>query len=631
MKSIGPVIAATLLAMLPLAAPAAAKPAAGDQAAHPAAALVQESVRASRSSPDDSLRLASEALSLLATQPDADLEIRARLALCDYYVERDLDRAREALAQATAQLPLARRSGLRGGVSGCEGEIAEATGDNARALASFERAVSAAEAAGDDEMLANALYLRGWLRGVQGDYALGLHDMRRSLALYEKGDFPEHSRTAVNGIASIYNRMGDYAQAQRYFEQAAKAQLAAGLQREAVVSLYNLGRTHGNLGQWEAAQRSYQQALEIARRLDYARGEAYALRGLAGVHNARGEWQRALESLAQAERFAANAPDARLQAQLALVRAMALRGARRPADSIPLLNAALATFAKAESLAEMAAAHEALAAAQADLGDWRNAFEHQRRLKDITDRLHARQLDQRFLTLKVEFDTAAREKENGLLLREKAATEAALAQEQHAGELRIVAVSLAALLALVLGMLAWRHRRTSRTMQALAMTDELTGLPNRRAVLARLAELLDGGRPCAVLIVDVDHFKSINDQHGHLVGDEVLRAVAGVIAKVLRRPMVTGRLGGEEFLLLLPQTELEAAAQVAEEVRVAVAAIDTSRWYSGGRLSISAGVAMAYPGPGAVADALRRADEALYAAKAAGRNRVHTGQLVLAA
>ncbi len=95
--------------------------------------------------------------------------------------------------------------------------------------------------------------------------------------------------------------------------------------------------------------------------------------------------------------------------------------------------------------------------------------------------------------------------------------------------------------------------------------------------------------------------------------------------------MVAGRLGGEEFLLLLPQTELEAAAQVADDVRVAVAAIDTSRWYSGGRLSISAGVAMGYPGPGAVADALRRADEALYAAKAAGRNRVHTGRLVLAA
>jgi diguanylate cyclase (GGDEF)-like protein len=104
-----------------------------------------------------------------------------------------------------------------------------------------------------------------------------------------------------------------------------------------------------------------------------------------------------------------------------------------------------------------------------------------------------------------------------------------------------------------------------------------------------------------------------------------------VVAKVLRQPMVAGRLGGEEFLLLLPDTELDAATQVAEQVRAAVGGIDTSRWFSGPPLSISAGVAMALPRPGGVTDALRRADEALYAAKAAGRNRVQTGRLVLAA
>jgi diguanylate cyclase (GGDEF)-like protein len=163
------------------------------------------------------------------------------------------------------------------------------------------------------------------------------------------------------------------------------------------------------------------------------------------------------------------------------------------------------------------------------------------------------------------------------------------------------------------------------------MTDELTGLPNRRAVLARLDGFLAAGNDCAVLILDIDHFKTINDQHGHLVGDEVLRAVAGVVAGLLRGPMVAGRLGGEEFLLLLPEMDLDEAVQVGEQVRAAVAQLDTSRWFSGRPLSVSAGVAVAHPGPGGVADALRRADEALYEAKAAGRNRVHFGKLVLAA
>jgi diguanylate cyclase (GGDEF)-like protein len=622
---------AGVLALLHIAAAWAGAPPQGSASAHPAAAIVANAVRAARSHPEESLRLANEALVLLAARPDADLEIRARVALCDYYAERDLDRARDMLARATAQLPLAQRGGLRAGVHGCEGDIHEYAGDNARAMSAYERAVSAAEAAGDDEMLANALYQRGWLRGVQGDYALGLVDLRRSVTLFEKGDFPEHSRTAVNGIATIYNRMGDFAQAQRYFEQAARAQLAAGLQREAVVSLYNLGRTHENLGEWEAAQRTYLQVFELAREIDYPRGEAYAQRGLASVHNARGEWSQAIERLSVAEKLAAATPDERLRAQLALVRGVAQRELKRTAESIATLGGALATFEKAEALADVAATHAALAVARADLGDWRAAYEHQRALKEVTDRLHARQLDQRFMTLKVEFDTAAREQENALLLREKAATEAALEQQTHAGRLKVVAITLAALLALILGLLAWRQRRTSRTMRTLAMTDELTGLPNRRAVLARLAELLDSGKACAVLIVDVDHFKAINDQHGHLVGDEVLCAVAGVVANLLRPPMVGGRLGGEEFLLLLPETQPDAALQVAEQVRAAVAGIEMSRWYTGQPLTVSAGVAIAHPGPGGVADALRRADEALYAAKAAGRNRVHAGRLALVA
>lgn len=623
-------VIAGLLGLVPLlAAPPAG---ALDRAAsdHSAAALVQQAIRTSRSHPDDAQRLAEDALARLAVQPDADLEIRARLALCDYYSERDLDKARDMLSRATAQLPLARRSGLRAGVHSCEGEIHEAAGDTTRALSAFELAVSAAEAAGDEELLANALYLRGWLRGVQGDFALGLLDLRRSVVLYEKTDHPEHSRTAVNGIASIYNRMGDYAQAQQYYEQAAKAQLAAGLQREAMVTLYNLGRTREHLGQWDDARATYLQAMGLARGIGYARGEAYVHRGLASVHNARREWRQALARLADAEQLAAGTPDARLQAQIALVRGVALRGLKRPAESIAVLNGALATFAKAEALAEVAATRAALAAAQADLGEWRAAYESQRLLKEVTDRLHARQLDQRFLTLKVEFDTAARENENALLLREQAATVAALEQQRRAGQLQIVAVTLAALLAAVLGLLAWRHRRTSRTMRHLAMTDELTGLPNRRAVLARLGQLLATGNDCAVLILDIDHFKAINDQHGHLVGDDVLRAVAGVVAGVLRGPMVGGRLGGEEFLLLLPDMDLDEAVEVGEQVRAAVAQLDTSRWFSGRPLSVSAGVAIAHPGPGGVADALRRADEALYEAKAAGRNRVHFGRLVLA-
>jgi diguanylate cyclase (GGDEF)-like protein len=619
-----------LLLWAPLVAVSAA-PAPGKDVAHSARDIVQRAIQAGRNNPEDSRRLADEALELIATHPDPDLEIRARLVLCDYFSERNLDVARELLARSTSLLSLAQRVGLRAGVQSCEGEINESAGDNAKALSAYERAVSIAEAANDDEMLANALYQRGWLRGVQGDYALGLVDMRRAVTLYEKGNFPEHARTVVNGIATIYNRMGDYAQAQQFYERALKSQLGVGSQREAVVTLYNLGRTRENLNQLEGAQKDYLHAMEISQKINYPRGVAYALRGLAGVDNARGEWRKSIEHLAEAQKLTVGLPDARLLAQIALMRGVALRGLKRPTEALASLNTALTAFKTAGAMAELAASYAAIAATSADLGDWRGAYENQRLLKETTDQLHARQLDQRFTTLKVEFDTAARDKENALLSREKAATEVALEQQMRAGKLQIVVIALAATLALMLGVLAWRHRQTSRKMHALALTDELTGLPNRRAALARLAETLQARRECAVLIVDLDHFKVINDRHGHLVGDEVLRTVATVLNDVVREPMFAGRLGGEEFLLLLPETDLEAALLVAERLRAAISGMDTSRWSSGSSLSVSIGVTITNPNIVSVADALRGADEALFAAKQAGRNRVHASTLALAA
>jgi diguanylate cyclase (GGDEF)-like protein len=592
---------------------------------HPVRALVDAAVAGFRADPEEGRRLAEQALERLRERPEADLELRALIALCDYYAERDHAQASALIARGHALLGRVQRAGLRAGLLSCEGEVHEAAGDSAKALATFERAVSTAEAAADAEMLANALYLRGWLRGGVGDYALGLIDLRRSFGLYEQLHMPEHGQTALNGLATVYNRMGDFAQAQHYYEQTLRAQLAAGTHREVVVTQYNLGRTKEKQKHWEAARQDFAQVLELSRRLGYARGEAYALRGLASVDNALGDPRSALRRLDEAIARMAATPDVRLKAHIDVQRGIALRLLKRYGESATALNAALAVFVRSDAPVEIAATHSALAETAADSGDWRSAFDSLRRFHDATAGLHQRQLDQRVTALKVEFDTAAKDKENALLLREKAATEVALEQQRRAGRLQAVAIALASLLAAVLALLALRHHRTSRQMQALALTDELTGLPNRRHLLVRLGELIERpGAPCAVLIADLDHFKSINDDGGHLVGDQVLHAVGQVLRETLRPPMTLGRLGGEEFLVLLPATDLDAARQVGERLREAIAGVDARRWVQGRTLSVSLGVTVALPGIDSVSSVLRRADEALYAAKAAGRNCVRT-------
>jgi two-component system cell cycle response regulator len=156
-------------------------------------------------------------------------------------------------------------------------------------------------------------------------------------------------------------------------------------------------------------------------------------------------------------------------------------------------------------------------------------------------------------------------------------------------------------------------------LEALLREDALTGLSNRRAILTQLAGMVSAarrhGHPLSVAILDLDHFKRINDTHGHAAGDKVLVTAAHALGAHLRAEDQLGRLGGEEFLVLLPDTDGMAARHVAEKLRAEVAAAPTEV-----RVTVSIGVAT-WDGE-APEDLLHRADEALYAAKQAGRDRV---------
>jgi two-component system cell cycle response regulator len=163
---------------------------------------------------------------------------------------------------------------------------------------------------------------------------------------------------------------------------------------------------------------------------------------------------------------------------------------------------------------------------------------------------------------------------------------------------------------------------------SLALTDELTGLYNRRYVFAHLSELLgrmsEGTGDIALMLVDVDHFKQVNDRHGHPVGDAVLRELAVRATRQVRSVDLVGRLGGEEFVVVMPETSLNGAFVVAERLRAAVAEEPFVLQGSNNRLpiTVSVGIAMAGEGNGKTLEGLlKRADDALYAAKNAGRNR----------
>lgn len=166
-----------------------------------------------------------------------------------------------------------------------------------------------------------------------------------------------------------------------------------------------------------------------------------------------------------------------------------------------------------------------------------------------------------------------------------------------------------------------------RRIEELAELDELTGSYNRRCIMRLLDTEIEKSRqasaPCAIALIDLDWFKRINDAHGHPVGDEVLRTFAITIFANIRPADCFGRYGGEEFLLLLPGTDGEAASRMLDRLRGIIADLDWSAFSPGMRVTISAGVVTLRDND--TADTfLVRADSALYSAKALGRNRIVT-------
>lgn len=184
-------------------------------------------------------------------------------------------------------------------------------------------------------------------------------------------------------------------------------------------------------------------------------------------------------------------------------------------------------------------------------------------------------------------------------------------QVREEGKLRAMAHSLSA---------------RSETLEQAALTDALTGMQNRRYFDEALTEYLEEfgriGKPVGLMIFDLDHFKQINDTHGHDVGDDVLRAVATCLGEMTRYHDVVARLGGEEFAVVAPNMNVDMLTRLAERIRTAIASIPLTR-SDNVRLRVTSSVGLAvWNGRESADDLFRRADQQLYQAKRLGRNRV---------
>ncbi len=510
----------------------------------------------------------------------------------------------------------------------CLGYANDQLGNMNLAAVAYEQGVTIAEKAGDKEVLSDALATRGESRYYNGRYDEALVDLKRSYDFSVELNLKKSQSYLLTAIANLYAdaNVGQYEKAIEYYRQALKAHEAENRKFDIATAHFNIGSTLERKGDLDAALKEYRKAYEIDRTLNDPSSSADEERVIGALLAKQGKPAEGLPWIEKAFSYYTAAKDADGVARTQLSRGITLRKLGRISDALRDLDASKDYFETDKNLRYLAKIHEERALAFAAAGDWRNAYEAGNVFRATQQQLDKGLLEERTSRLRVQFDTERKEQENRALLIESTHRGEALRNANKLNSLQWQVIALGAALLALLAILAIRQLHKTRHMRILAMTDELTKLPNRRHILTFLGDqaktAYENEQPISIVVFDIDHFKQVNDQYGHDGGDAALKAVANIANQALRRGDKVGRIGGEEFLVVLPGTEHGSAMEIAERLRRSVEATEFDRLLGDLRMTISLGVSEWKAGHESIDALVKRADLALYEAKHSGRNKV---------
>lgn len=484
--------------------------------------------------------------------------------------------------------------------------------DHRRALELREACLAARQRAGDAAAEAGALH----------NLALTLIDLQRwpeamkhlnaSLVLAERADDAVGEAYAHKSLGSLLAEAGGHEEALAHFERALSRVVATRDRALESTVRVNLGRSLAALGRDAEAVPHLEQALALARRTGNREDLWTALAALGAAHEHAGRGGEAAAPLEEALRVIG--PTGNREAAATVLAALGRHRLHRgdAASAVGLLQRGLAAAQAIGAEAAVAALHRLLADAHEALGDLPAALLHLRRHCDSEARAHGEAARRRLQTVvtQVALQPLQRDAQAQAHRADRLASELDATRE-WARQKEALLEQLA---------------QQAELLEQLAREDGLTGVANRRWLDLQLARECERasrfGHPLAVAMIDVDDFKAINDRHSHAVGDAVLRRLALLLRDSCRVSDQVGRYGGEEFMLVLPETTLDNAALVCEKLCRRIEAHDWRGVHGAlARVTVSIGVAGSSFAPDA-GELAAAADARLYRAKQAGKNRV---------
>ena len=446
---------------------------------------------------------------------------------------------------------------------------------------------------------------------------------------YHASTAPEFARARINSAAelsTVMRSMGDYTQALALNQEVIDWDAEHGATLSLSVDRFLRGKILNLMGEYASAIGEFAEARKLSVQLNDTQGVAFADLHDCTARIELGQLERAAFECNRALRgfTAAHSAD-EVKDTLALLARIDL--ANGHADkALTTLNKVLDQGGADLLPSRVAALFQLRARANAALGNYSGAYidltEYVRRYTAVNDVERSNAA----AAMRARFETDREIERNALLKRELGVSQER--SQRQAQELRwnaIVVTSGVLVIALLMYFLV-ANRRYRQQLVKLASLDGLTGLPNRRRTAelatAALATATATENPLTIAIIDMDHFKIINDRCGHATGDFVLREFARVGREALRHSDVLGRWGGEEFLLVMPGATLEVAQASLERIRTLVFGIQLPASGAGVRVSLSAGLATSLRHGRSLDEMIARADAALYIAKNEGRDLV---------
>ena len=475
---------------------------------------------------------------------------------------------------------------------------------------------------------AELLLGRGYMDGYLGEVETATALLLQARDIFVGLRLASGVGTADLFLAHTYSFSNNATLAREIYQRLLDVALADGDQTSLPLLYHSIAGTFHPTQEYDQAMHWLNIGLTAAEQIGERTGRAHMHLAISRTHARSGNWTLAVSHATAVQSLADEMGNKNLFTRASHVLIDAAFNAKQFDRTVSMADAAVAEFERLGDLNGMMEANAFRIKALRELRQFEAALNAAQQQQTWAIQFAEKSSIETTERMRARYELDRKEQENTVLRLEKVRTDRALEAAHAVRNWQYVTTLLAALLAVVIGIWGFGQLRQRQLMQALALTDELTQLANRRNILSFVSVALQQARSLqqdlSVIAFDVDAFKAINDRYGHGGGDQVLRRLATSLGHVGRNQDRIGRIGGEEFLMVLPGAGATTALAAAERMRSAVEAMQFDDLATELRVTISLGVTVAAPGDKDSNELVVRADVALYRAKRNGRNRVES-------